>query len=139
MTSWHKSQEEASRLREVNRAAKALLANHKTKTKTKRENAEEERGGEREGKHRRAPLVVIGSEKPVHCFFVWFFFGSLFLDFLFCCLDLPSSEVSLLMNGFDLTDCLELNLLLFSSRIFSVVVSGVIRVARPPSHPKTWV
>ena len=29
MASWHKSQEEASRLREVNRAAKALLVNHK--------------------------------------------------------------------------------------------------------------
>ena len=28
MASWHKSQEEASRLHEVNRAAKALLANH---------------------------------------------------------------------------------------------------------------
>ena len=28
MVSWHKSQEEASRLREVNRAAKALLVNH---------------------------------------------------------------------------------------------------------------
>ena len=47
MASWHKSQEEISRLREVNRAAKALLANQK------RENAEEEGGEEREGKHRR--------------------------------------------------------------------------------------
>ena len=28
IASWHKSQEEASRLREVNRAAKALLVNH---------------------------------------------------------------------------------------------------------------
>ena len=28
MASWHKSQEEASRLREVNRAAKALLVSH---------------------------------------------------------------------------------------------------------------
>ena len=28
MASWHKSQEEAGRLREVNRAAKALLVNH---------------------------------------------------------------------------------------------------------------
>ena len=28
MASWHKSHEEASRLREVNRAAKALLVNH---------------------------------------------------------------------------------------------------------------
>ena len=47
MASWHKSQEEASRLREVSRAAKALL------TKTKRGNAEEEGGGEGEGKRRR--------------------------------------------------------------------------------------
>ena len=29
MVSWHKSQEEARRLRKVNRAAKALLANQK--------------------------------------------------------------------------------------------------------------
>ena len=35
------------------------------------------------------------------------------------------------MNGIDLTACLELNLLLFLSRIVSVVVSGAIRVARP--------
>ena len=35
MASWHKSQEESSRLREVNQAANALLANQKTKTKTK--------------------------------------------------------------------------------------------------------
>ena len=28
MASWHKSEEEASRLREVNRAAKELLASH---------------------------------------------------------------------------------------------------------------
>ena len=40
MVSWHKGQEEASRLREVNRAAKALLANQKTNL--------EEGGGERE-------------------------------------------------------------------------------------------
>ena len=49
MTSWHKSQEEASKLREVSRAAKALLANQKTKTG----NAEDERGEEREGKRRK--------------------------------------------------------------------------------------
>ena len=44
-----------SRLREVNRAAKAVLANQKsrTKTKTKRGNTVEEGGGEREGKRRR--------------------------------------------------------------------------------------
>ena len=55
MASWHKCQEEASRLGEVNRVGKALLASQKTKTKTKtkRGNAEEERGGEREGKRRR--------------------------------------------------------------------------------------
>ena len=41
VASWHKSQEEASRLREVNRAAKALLANQK------RGDVEEEGGGER--------------------------------------------------------------------------------------------
>ena len=35
--SWHKNQEEVSRLREVNRAAKALLANQKTKTKERKE------------------------------------------------------------------------------------------------------
>ena len=49
MTPWHKSQEEASKLREVSRAAKALLANQKTKTG----NAEDERGEEREGKCRK--------------------------------------------------------------------------------------
>ena len=43
------SQEQAGRSREVNRAAKALLANQKTKT----ENAEEERGGERERERER--------------------------------------------------------------------------------------
>ena len=56
LASGHKSQEEASKLCEVNRAAKALLANQKTKTKTttktktktKRGNAEEGGGrGER--------------------------------------------------------------------------------------------
>ena len=48
MASWYKNQEEeASRLREVNRAAKALLTNQK------RGNAEDEGGGEREGKRRR--------------------------------------------------------------------------------------
>ena len=47
MAPWHKSQEEVGRLREVNRAAKALLANQK------RGNAEEEGGGEGEGKRRR--------------------------------------------------------------------------------------
>ena len=48
MASWLKSQEQATRLREVNRTAKkALLVNHKTKAK--RGNAEEEGGGEREG------------------------------------------------------------------------------------------
>ena len=43
MASWHKSQEEAinSRLREVNRAAKALLANQKTKTKERQRNDKE--------------------------------------------------------------------------------------------------
>ena len=46
MASWHKSQEEASMLREVNRAAKALLANQKTKTK--RGNTDKGGGGERE-------------------------------------------------------------------------------------------
>ena len=51
MASWHKSQEETSRLREVNREAKALLVNQKSKTK--RGNAEEEGGGERKGKRRR--------------------------------------------------------------------------------------
>ena len=35
MASWHKSQGEASRLREVNRATKALLSNEKAKIKTK--------------------------------------------------------------------------------------------------------
>ena len=49
MASWHKSQEEASRPREVNRAVKALLVNDKRKTKTKtkerKENAEGEGGG----------------------------------------------------------------------------------------------
>ena len=51
MALWHKSQEEASWLREVNRAAKALLANQKTK----KGSTEEEGGGdrEREGKRRK--------------------------------------------------------------------------------------
>ena len=50
MASWHKSQEEASRTHEVNRADRALLVNHKTK----RGNAEEEEGGgEREGRRRK--------------------------------------------------------------------------------------
>ena len=46
MASWYKIQEEPSKLREVNRAAKALLASQKAK----RGNTEEEGGGEREGK-----------------------------------------------------------------------------------------
>ena len=58
MASWHKGQEEASRLREVNRAAKDWCT-------------------------------------------------------IICCLDLPPLGASLLMNGFDLTACLELNRLLF--------------------------
>ena len=49
MASWRNSQEEASRLREVNRAAKPLLANQKIK----KGNAEEEEGGERERKRRK--------------------------------------------------------------------------------------
>ena len=56
MASWQKSQGEASRLREVNRPAKALLVNQKTKTKTK-EMKERKRGGgggrKREGKRRK--------------------------------------------------------------------------------------
>ena len=85
MASWHKSQEEASRSREVNRAAKTLLVNRKTKkktkTKTKRGNAEEEGGGEREGSVERA-LVVIASEQPVQCLFLcgfsFVYFSSIF-------------------------------------------------------------
>ena len=46
LASWHKSQQEASRLREVNRAAEALLANQK------RGNTEEG-CRERKGKRRR--------------------------------------------------------------------------------------
>ena len=49
MASWHESQEEASKLREVNRATEALLVNQKTN----RGNVEEEGGGEREGKRRK--------------------------------------------------------------------------------------
>ena len=105
-----------------------LLVNQKTKTK--RGNAQEGGGGQR-GK--------------VLCFCVIFLLFTpnyLFIHlFLFCCLGLPPSGAFLLMNELDLTACLELNLLSFLSRIFSVVVvaSGVIRVARPPSlsHPKT--
>ena len=63
----------------------------------------------------------------------------LFPNFSFCCLDLPPPGVSLLMNGFELTACLEFNLLLFLSRILSVVASWTIRVARPSSHPKLGV
>ena len=48
----------------------------------------------------------------------------------------PPAGASLLINEFDLTACLELNLL-FLFRFFSVVASGDIRVARPPSHPKS--
>ena len=60
MASGHKSQEEASRLREVNRAAKALLANQKTK----RGNTEEEGCGEREREREsvEGALVVTASE-----------------------------------------------------------------------------
>ena len=50
MASCYKSQEEASRLREVNREAKALLVNQKMK----RGNAEKDAGGEREGKRRKS-------------------------------------------------------------------------------------
>ena len=46
MTLWHKSQEKASKTREVNQAAKLLLANQKTK----RGNVEEEGGGGEKGK-----------------------------------------------------------------------------------------
>ena len=59
MASWHKSEGETSRLREVNRMAKELLVNHN------------------------------------------------------CCLDLPPLGAFLLMNGFDVTACLELSLLFF--------------------------
>ena len=74
MVSWHKSQEEASRLREVNRAATARLMNNNTK----RGNAEEEGGGERKREREResverALLVVIASEQPAHSFFVFVF------------------------------------------------------------------
>ena len=67
---------DASRLREVNRTAKALLVNHKAK----RGNAEEERGGERERERESVEkeFVVIASEQSAHCFFVWFFFCLLF-------------------------------------------------------------
>ena len=63
MASWHKSQQEAKRSREVNRAAKALLVNHKTK----RRNAEEKGGGKERESVERA-LEVIASEQPVHFF-----------------------------------------------------------------------
>ena len=55
MASWHENQEEASKLREVNRMAKALLANQK------RGNAEEE-DGEREGKRKRGAINSSDSE-----------------------------------------------------------------------------
>ena len=99
MASWHKSQEETGRSREVNRAAKALLANQK------RGNAEEEGGGEREGKRRRGARVI-ASEQSVLCFCVVFLLYT-FSQFFFCCLDLPPPGASLLMNDFGLTACLE--------------------------------
>ena len=68
MASWHKSQEEASRSREVNRAAKALLMNPKAKAKTK-EDKERKRGGgggrgerEREGGGKRRKGASSNSE-----------------------------------------------------------------------------
>ena len=138
MPSWHKSQEEAinSKLREVNRAAKALLANHKTKTreskanqnkakqnKTKQSKAKRDRGRDRDGKCRKgASSNSLASEQPVHCFFERFFFCLLFPNSLFCCLDLPPPGAYLLMNGFDLTARLESTLLFFFlPRVFSVV------------------
>ena len=68
MASWRKSQEEASRLREVNRATKALLANQKIG------NAEEDGCGERERERARENveeallIVVITSEQSILCF-----------------------------------------------------------------------
>ena len=195
MASWHKSQEEDRRLREVNRAAKALLANQKTKTKRQRQrqrqkkdkgktkerqrqrqrkdkdkrktktktkereerqrknkektgNAEEEGGGERgKGREReredvKEALVVFIIKRVSNLLFVFvrFFFSLLFPNFLFSqffvfpifCFAPPGA--SLLMNESDLTTCLELNLLLFLSRIFSVIASGAIRVARPSKN-----
>ena len=79
MASWHKGQKETIRLREVNRAAKVLLANQKTK----RGKAEEDRGAGREGESVERVLVVIASEQPVHCLFVWFFLCLPFPFFIF--------------------------------------------------------
>ena len=78
LASWHKSQEEASRLREVNRAAEALLANQKREKMQRRRGAGRERGNV-EG----ALLVVIASGQPiVLCFcmvFLLFTFPHLFI------------------------------------------------------------
>ena len=70
MASWHKSQEQASRLCEANRAAKALLANQKTKERKERERrgrggrGERERGGGKRRRWRVSSLFVV---------FVWVF------------------------------------------------------------------
>ena len=63
--------------------------------------------------------------------FILYFFP--ILSYYFFCLDLPPPGASLLINEFDLTVCLEFNLLCFLTRIFSEVASGTIRVALPPS------
>ena len=73
MASWHKSQQEASRSREVNRAAEALLVNHKAKAKTRqREKARRRKGAERERER---------EGKRVPCLFVCFLCGSSFVYF----------------------------------------------------------
>ena len=101
--------QEASSLREVNRAAKTLLlANQKIKTKEReRKDKARKRGGgggavgrererEREDVERALPVViviviVIASEQPVGCpLFLCFSFVYFFPFFLFCRLDLPA-------------------------------------------------
>ena len=65
----------------------------------------------------RCVHILLSQLQHVHCLFVCFLCGFSFVysfPFLFfCCLDLPPLGASLLMNGFDLTACLELNLLLY--------------------------
>ena len=113
MASWYKkSQEEASKLREVNRAAKALLANQKTKTK--RGDADKEGAGRETENVERVLVVIAASGQSAHYFLCGFSFSFVYFSpiFLFCCLEL---HPPLLMKGFDLTACLELNLLLLLS------------------------
>ena len=81
--------------------------------------------------------MVIASEQAAHWFLCVVFFVADFFPILFFCLGLPPPGAYLLMNGFDLIACLELNLLWFLSRIFSVAASPEGPSVFFPDHPHT--